>query len=95
LRIREGDPLEIFTDREGEIILKKYVPEGQSVATKVFMVVSSKGSGDDYSENIEMVSFNEKKVKEFRDKYNEVLKIEGAKRWEEWDAIIREFEVQE
>ena len=23
LRIREGDPLEIFTDREGEIILKK------------------------------------------------------------------------
>ena len=25
LRIREGDPLEIFTDREGEIILKKYI----------------------------------------------------------------------
>ena len=24
LRIREGDPLEIFTDRQGEIILKKY-----------------------------------------------------------------------
>lgn len=23
LRIREGDPLEIFTDKEGEIILKK------------------------------------------------------------------------
>ena len=28
LRIREGDPLEIFTDREGEIILKKYSPIG-------------------------------------------------------------------
>lgn len=26
LRIREGDPLEIFTDREGQIILKKYSP---------------------------------------------------------------------
>ena len=26
LRIKEGDPLEIFTDREGEIILKKYSP---------------------------------------------------------------------
>lgn len=26
LRIREGDPLEIFTDKEGEIILKKYSP---------------------------------------------------------------------
>lgn len=28
LRIREGDPLEIFTDREGEVILKKYSPIG-------------------------------------------------------------------
>ncbi|TFD98347.1 stage V sporulation protein T [Jeotgalibacillus salarius] len=26
LRIREGDPLEIFVDRDGEIILKKYSP---------------------------------------------------------------------
>jgi AbrB family transcriptional regulator (stage V sporulation protein T) len=26
LRIKEGDPLEIFTDKEGEIILKKYSP---------------------------------------------------------------------
>lgn len=29
MRIREGDPLEIFTDREGEIILKKYSPMGE------------------------------------------------------------------
>lgn len=29
LRIREGDPLEIFTDRQGEIILKKYSPIGE------------------------------------------------------------------
>ena len=26
LRLREGTPLEVFTDREGEIILKKYSP---------------------------------------------------------------------
>lgn len=26
MRIREGDPLEIFTDREGTVILKKYSP---------------------------------------------------------------------
>lgn len=26
LRIREGDPLEIFTDQEGKIVLKKYSP---------------------------------------------------------------------
>ncbi len=29
LRIREGEPLEIFVDREGEIILKKYSPIGE------------------------------------------------------------------
>ncbi len=26
MRIREGDPLEIFTDRDGEVIFKKYSP---------------------------------------------------------------------
>jgi len=29
MRIREGDPLEIFVDREGEVILKKYSPIGE------------------------------------------------------------------
>ena len=29
LRIKEGDPLEIFTDKEGEIILEKYSPIGE------------------------------------------------------------------
>lgn len=29
LRIREGDPLEIYTDREGQVILKKYSPMGE------------------------------------------------------------------
>ncbi|WP_324822607.1 stage V sporulation protein T [Sinanaerobacter sp. ZZT-01] len=29
MRIREGDPLEIYTDREGEVILKKYSPIGE------------------------------------------------------------------
>ena len=29
LRIREGDPLEIFTDRDGGVILKKYSPIGE------------------------------------------------------------------
>lgn len=32
LRIREGEPLEIYTDREGEIILKKYSPIGELVS---------------------------------------------------------------
>jgi AbrB family transcriptional regulator (stage V sporulation protein T) len=29
MRIREGDPLEIFVDRDGEVILKKYSPIGE------------------------------------------------------------------
>lgn len=29
MRIREGDPLEIFTDKDGELIFKKYSPIGE------------------------------------------------------------------
>lgn len=29
MRIREGDPLEIFTDADGEVIFKKYSPIGE------------------------------------------------------------------
>ena len=35
LRIREGDPLEIFTDKDGEIVLKKYSPIGELSAFAV------------------------------------------------------------
>lgn len=29
MRIREGDPLEIYTDSDGEVIFKKYSPIGE------------------------------------------------------------------
>lgn len=29
MRIREGDPLEIYTDNDGEVIFKKYSPIGE------------------------------------------------------------------
>ena len=46
LRIREGDPLEIFTDREGEIILKKYSPMGEmSSFAKQYAEALSQSSG--------------------------------------------------
>lgn len=37
LRIREGDPLEIYTERDGEVIFKKYSPMGelQSFAAQI------------------------------------------------------------
>lgn len=46
LRIREGDPLEIFTDREGQIILKKYSPIGEmSTFAKEYTESLSQTSG--------------------------------------------------
>lgn len=29
MRIREGDPLEIFTEKDGEVVFKKYSPVGE------------------------------------------------------------------
>lgn len=47
LRIREGDPLEIFTDREGEIILKKYSPIGElSQYAKEYVEALSQTTGN-------------------------------------------------
>lgn len=42
LRIREGEPMEIFTGREGEIVLKKYSPIGElgSLAREYAQVMS-------------------------------------------------------
>ena len=46
LRIKEGTPLEIFTDREGEIILKKYSPIGElSVFAKEYAEALSQTTG--------------------------------------------------
>ena len=46
LRIKEGTPLEIFTDREGEIILKKYSPIGElSMFAKEYAEALSQTTG--------------------------------------------------
>lgn len=46
LRIREGDPLEIYTDRDGEIILKKYSPIGElSQFSKQYAEALSQNTG--------------------------------------------------
>ncbi len=43
LRIREGDPLEIYTEKNGEIILKKYAPMGDllEIATQYAETLNS------------------------------------------------------
>ena len=46
MRIREGDPLEIYTDSEGEVIFKKYSPIGElSSITAQYAEVLSRGTG--------------------------------------------------
>ncbi len=46
MRIREGDPLEIFTDREGEVIFKKYSPMGElTTLAEVYCDVLAKNTG--------------------------------------------------
>lgn len=46
LRIREGDPLEIYTDRDGEIILQKYSPIGElSQFAKQYVEAISQATG--------------------------------------------------
>ena len=46
MRIREGDPLEIYTNAEGEVIFKKYSPIGElGPYTKQYVDVLSRTSG--------------------------------------------------
>lgn len=46
MRIREGDPLEIYTDNDGEVIFKKYSPVGElSHFANQYADVLSKTSG--------------------------------------------------
>ena len=46
MRIREGDPLEIYTNNEGEVIFKKYSPIGEisSFASQYADVLSKTGN---------------------------------------------------
>ena len=46
MRIREGDPLEIFTDKEGELIFKKYSPIGELADFASQMCESLKKAAD-------------------------------------------------
>lgn len=47
LRIRVGDPLEIFTDRDGAVILKKYSPVGElSAFSEDYAESLAKATGD-------------------------------------------------
>lgn len=73
LRIREGDPLEIYTDREGEIILKKYSPIGELI-----------GFAKDYGETLAQASGHAVCIID-RD---QIISVSGAPRKEFLDRRI-------
>lgn len=73
LRIREGDPLEIYTDRDGEVILKKYSPIGEM-----------SGFAKDYTESL-FRSLGHIAVIVDRD---QVVAASGVPRKELWDKPI-------
>ena len=78
LRIREGDPLEIYTDRDGEVILKKYSPIGEM-----------QNFAKDYTESL-FRSLGHIAVIVDRD---QVVAASGVPRKELWDKpISRELE---
>ena len=53
LRIRESDPIEIFSGREGEIILKKYSPMGEiSVFARQYAESLAQVSGPSVEVNV-------------------------------------------
>ncbi len=72
LRIREGDPLEIFTDRQGEIILKKYSPIGElSVFAKEYAdsLAATLGTTICITDHDQIVAAAGTGKKELQDKY--------------------------
>lgn len=80
LKIREGDPLEIFTDREGEVILKKYSPIGElSETSGVFAECLAKSLECTVciTDNDQIIAASGSGKKELQDKYisKEVEKI--------------------
>jgi AbrB family transcriptional regulator (stage V sporulation protein T) len=45
MKIREGDPLEIYTNADGEVIFKKYSPVGETQSVKELAEALSKVGG--------------------------------------------------
>ena len=52
MRIREGDPLEIYTNSGGEVIFKKYMNE----IPEQFLIIKQKNKFKYYSLNIEKLN---------------------------------------
>ena len=71
LRIREGDPLEIFTDHDGRVVLKKYSPVGElSAFAKEYADALAQATGHIacISDKDQIIAISGGSKKEFLDK---------------------------
>jgi len=75
LRIKEGDPLEIYTDREGEVIFKKYSPIGELA-----------GFAAEYADSLQKTS----NMTVFISDRDEIIAVSGASKKEYMDRRISE-----
>ena len=81
LRIKEGDPLEIYTTREGEVVFKKYQPFEEHDWAKAKAIVSAMypdlqfGLYNDYGERETATNTNLPKNIEIDDFYEEEQSI--------------------
>ena len=69
MRIREGDPLEIFTNSEGTIILKKYSPVGEMSGISIQMAESLSHCGG----NIAVITDRDIKKKPVTEELEKVM----------------------
>lgn len=71
MRIREGDPLEIYTERDGEVIFKKYSPIGELgdfASTYAETLAKTSGRGICISDRDSIVAVAGVPKKEFMEK---------------------------
>lgn len=87
LRIREGDPLEIYTASDGEVIFKKYSPMGEiSEFTSQYSEVLSRNSGAAV-----LITDRDRVISAYGIPKNEVLDKRITKELEEYTENREEF----
>ena len=97
LRIREGDPLEIYTERDGEVIFKKYSPMGDLTELAAQICESiSKNTGHIavISDRDSIIAVSGASKRDLMDKRNsgeleQLMEQRKTYRWQAGEARIR------
>ena len=100
LRIREGDPLEIYTEKDGGVIFRKYSPMGdlQEFAAQMCEAIgSATGHIAAISDRDTIIALSGAPKRELMDKPNsaeldKIMEQRKHYRYQEGDAVIRASE---